>query len=323
MLKVVFPFAFGFTKSDQAKRFFSYNRMAAWAFLFLSRLERAKETTRSKRDSNPRYKFVIHSISNRALSATQTLLHEVFKEWNKNWVLSSHYLENFYCFAFRSVYHTKSLLRKSEYSSDCNKIGREASLSHHLRWSQRQEKGVHLVSFFRWSQEMIQHLRQATAQSKTLEEKTNQDRHIKGSSSNGEDRNLLSFECRFDSYWAQFFYLARVSSTLRAKRKTESKEGPRLSLTQSKGGAFHQGRRPLFSWSKLIHWKKRLVCAKGVLSPKAFSKASRGVVASFYHRWCRLLTLGEEAAGVGFSPGVKKPKIKSRERSRLFLSPKV
>ena len=97
------------------KRFFSPSRMPAWAFFVLSRLKRTKEMNRSKRDSNPRYKFVIHSISNRALSATQTLLHEVFKESNKNWVLSSHYLENFYCFVLQSVYHTESLLRKSEY----------------------------------------------------------------------------------------------------------------------------------------------------------------------------------------------------------------
>ena len=219
--------------------------MVAWAFLFLSRLERAKETTRSKRDSNPRYKFVIHSISNRALSATQTLLHEVFKEWNKNWVLSSHYLENFYCFAFHSVYHTKSLLRKSEYFPDYNKIGREASLSYHLRWSQRREKGVTLVSSFKWKEGVkkrfnicAKRLREARPWRRKVT-KTATLSGWKGSSSNGEDRNLLSFECRFDSYWAQFFYLSRVSSKLWAKRKTESKGGPWLSLTQSKGGAFH------------------------------------------------------------------------------------
>ncbi len=91
-------------------------------------VERTKEMNRSKRDSNPRYKFVIHSISNRALSATQTLLHKVFKEWNKNWVLSHHYLEIFSCFVFDSVYHTESLLRKREYYTLCNRVGREASL---------------------------------------------------------------------------------------------------------------------------------------------------------------------------------------------------
>ena len=66
----------------------------------------------------------------------------------------------------------------------------------------------------------------------------------------------------------------------------------------------------------MIHWKKGLVCAKRVLSPNALSKVSSargGVSSSYDHRRCRLLTFGEEASGVGFSPSVKKPKIKNWE----------